>query len=56
MVINVQEMIMKKTYIAPNMETVKIQTNGMLATSLPTGTTPTSPSSSDAPEFDFFEE
>ena len=44
---------MKKRYFAPNMEIVKIQTTGILATSLPTGTTPTNPSNSDAPEFDF---
>ncbi len=47
---------MKKIYLKPNVEIVIIQTTGMLATSLPTGTTPTSPSSSDAPEFDFFDE
>ena len=41
---------MKKTYINPEMEIVKIQTTGMLAASLPTGSTPTDPANSDAPE------
>ena len=43
---------MKKAYINPEMEIIKIQTTGMLATSLPTGSTPTNPATSDAPSLD----
>jgi len=42
---------MKKTYIIPEMEIVKIQTTQMLAASLPTGSTSTDPAETDAPEF-----
>lgn len=47
---------MKKTYINPNIEVVKIQTQQMLADSLtvPTGTTPTDPGDSDG-HFDDFD-
>ena len=43
---------MKKTYIIPEMETVKIETRQMLADSatIPTGSTPTDPGQSDARE------
>ena len=46
---------MKKTYINPNIEVIKIQTQQMLADSLTlgTGTTPTNPSASDAHDDDF---
>ena len=43
---------MKRTYINPEMEIINIQTIGMLATSLPTGSTPTNPTNSGAPAFD----
>ena len=44
---------MKKIYFAPEMEIVEIKVQQMLASSpsVPTGSTPTDPGSSDAPEF-----
>ena len=44
---------MKKIYIAPEMETVEIKVQQLLAGSLPTGSTPTDPANSDAPEFEW---
>ena len=44
---------MKKIYINPKMEIVEIQVQQLLAGSLPTGSTPTSPGSSDAPEYEY---
>ena len=44
---------MKKTYINPKMEIVNMKVQQMLTTSLPTGSTPTDPGSSDAPEFEW---
>ena len=43
---------MKKKYINPKMEIVEIKNQQLLAGSLPTGSTPTSPGSSDAPEYE----
>lgn len=45
---------MKKTYINPVIEVIKIasQTQMLAGSTVPTGTTPTSPGDSDAPEFD----
>ena len=45
---------MKKTYINPVMEVIKIasQTQMMAGSTVPTGTTPTDPASSDAPGLD----
>ena len=45
---------MKKTYINPVMEVIKIasQTQMLAGSTVPTGTTPTDPGNSDAPEFD----
>ena len=45
---------MKKIYIAPEMEIVDINMNQQLlaGSTIPTGSTPTNPGSSDAPEFD----
>ena len=43
---------MKKIYIAPEVEIVEIKGQQILAGSLPTGSTPTSPGSSDAPEYE----
>jgi hypothetical protein len=44
---------MKKIYLAPEMEVVKIEKNIQLlaGSNLTTGTQPTNPGSSDAPEF-----
>ena len=50
---------MKKTYINPELEVIKIATQQMLAHSGPqisTGSTPTDPSTSDMPGFTDFEE
>ena len=53
---------MKKTYINPTLEVVKINTGAQLlaGSTIPTGTTPTNPSGSDARWFDdddsFFDE
>ena len=44
---------MKKTYINPKMEIVEIQVQQLLAGSLPTGSTPTSPNDSDAPSYEY---
>jgi hypothetical protein len=44
---------MKKTYINPKMEIVEIKVQQFLAASLPTGSTPTNPGSSDAPEYEY---
>lgn len=44
---------MKKTYINPKMEIVEIKGQQILAGSLPTGDTPTNPSNSDAPEYEY---
>ena len=44
---------MKKTYINPKMEIVEIQVQQLLAGStVPTGSTPTDPASSDAPSYE----
>ena len=43
---------MKKTYINPKMEIVEIQVQQLLAGSLPTGSTPKDPASSDAPSYE----
>ena len=45
---------MKKTYITPELEVVKIAVSHMLAASpdISTGSTPTSPGDSDAPGLD----
>ena len=51
-----EDTIMKKTYISPSMETVKIasQAQMLAGSTVPTGTTPTNPGSSDARgTFDF---
>lgn len=43
---------MKKLYIKPETEIVEIKVQQMLASSpIPTGSTPTDPSESDAPQF-----
>ena len=44
---------MKKTYINPVIEVIKIasQTQMLAGSTVPTGTTPTDPGNSDAPEF-----
>ena len=42
---------MKKIYMTPEMEIVEIKVQQMLTTSLPTGSTPTDPATSDAPEY-----
>ena len=49
---------MKKTYISPSMETVKIasQAQMLAGSTVPTGTTPTDPGSSDARGFDDFDD
>ena len=49
---------MKKTYISPSMETVKIasQIQMLAGSTVPTGTTPTNPGSSDARGFDDFDD
>ena len=54
MIICVQnkEKIMKKIYIAPNMEIIETEAQQLLEASIPTGSTPTDPASSDAPEMD----
>ena len=45
---------MKKTYINPKMEIVEIKGQQLLAGStVPTGTTPTDPASSDAPSYEY---
>ena len=44
---------MKKTYINPKMKIVEIQVQQLLAGSLPTGSTPTDPASSDAPSYEY---
>ena len=43
---------MKKIYLTPDMEIVEINTNQQLlaGSTIPAGTTPTDPASSDAPE------
>ncbi len=57
-----EDTIMKKTYINPTLEVVKINTGAQLlaGSTIPTGTTPTDPSGSDARWFDdddsFFDE
>lgn len=62
MVINVQEMIMKKIYICPELKVMQIMTTGMLATSGGVDTNSllgNEYNSSDitySPEFDFFDE
>ena len=43
---------MKKIYIAPNMEIIETEAQQLLEASIPTGSTPTDPASSDAPEMD----
>ena len=43
---------MKTKYIAPVMEVVEMKVSQILTTSLQTGSTPTPPSSSDAPSLD----
>ena len=43
---------MKKTYFAPDMEILEADIQLILAASIPTGSTPTDPASSDAPEMD----
>jgi hypothetical protein len=50
-----EDTIMKKTYINPEIAVIKIASKAqMLAGSeIPTGSTPTSPESSDARSFDF---
>ena len=49
---------MKKTYIIPELEVIKIasQTQMMAGSTVPTGTTPTDPGSSDARGFDDFDD
>ena len=44
---------MKKIYMTPEMEIVEVENNVQLlaGSTIPAGTTPTDPSSSDAPEF-----
>ena len=49
---NKKEKIMKKTYFAPDMEILEADIQLILAASIPTGSTPTDPASSDAPEMD----
>ena len=44
---------MKKTYMNPKIEIVEIEDQQLLAGSLPTGSTPTDPGSSDAPEYEY---
>ena len=43
---------MKKIYFAPNMEIIETEAQQLLEASIPTGSTPTDPASSDAPEMD----
>jgi hypothetical protein len=49
---------MKKTYITPSMETIKIasQTQMLAGSTLGLGTTPTDPGSSDSREWDDWDE
>ena len=49
---------MKKTYINPELNVIefKAQHQILAGSEVPTGTTPTNPSGSDAPVFDFFDE